>query len=338
MQRINWIDWAKAWCMTIVVFEHIPHDNSPFLLQYLTATNLSTFFFISGYLKKPVISEKEAIKKYAYCILVPYLIYNIIFYPYWICKTYIKQGQMPSFLDCLKPICGTLLGQLDSAFSCQLNGVTWFLISLFFSHLITDMCNQTKKNKIWMCLISLVTMFLYGLNKSTHYAPNLSFHGLIRCITFFFMGNLLRQSNYFKEVCVRKDFIWGITTLSISIVLFYWHITEKNIISHIILYFIVNTFSVVGIISLWRCTDAFKSKIITYISIGTMVIFGFHGILIGIINYGTELLFHTQSISFKWNECAILTLLIELIMLPIIIILKKYYPIFLGKKRNRIFV
>lgn len=24
-ERINWIDWAKTWCMTIVVFEHTPH-------------------------------------------------------------------------------------------------------------------------------------------------------------------------------------------------------------------------------------------------------------------------------------------------------------------------
>lgn len=27
-ERINWIDWVKAWCMTVVVFEHTPHDGS----------------------------------------------------------------------------------------------------------------------------------------------------------------------------------------------------------------------------------------------------------------------------------------------------------------------
>ena len=52
MQRINWIDWVKAWCMTVVVFDHTPHDGSPFLLQFLAGTNLASFFFISGYLKK----------------------------------------------------------------------------------------------------------------------------------------------------------------------------------------------------------------------------------------------------------------------------------------------
>ena len=131
MQRINWIDWVKAWCMTVVVFDHTPHDGSPFLLQFLAGTNLASFFFISGYLKKPVSSQKETLKKYAYCLLIPYLIYNAIFYPYWIGKTYIEQGGPLAVYDYVKPIIGTLLGQLDSSFSCQLNGVTWFLISLF---------------------------------------------------------------------------------------------------------------------------------------------------------------------------------------------------------------
>jgi len=43
-ERINWIDWAKAWCMTVVVFDHTPHDASPFLLQFLAGTTLLRSF------------------------------------------------------------------------------------------------------------------------------------------------------------------------------------------------------------------------------------------------------------------------------------------------------
>ena len=150
MQRINWIDWVKAWCMTVVVFDHAPHDSSPFLLQFLAGTNLASFFFISGYLKKPSVSQKESLKKYFYCLIIPYFIYNAIFYPYWIGKTYIEQGGMPSFTDGLKPIIGTLLGQLDSNYCCQLNGVTWFLISLIVMHWVTDICNRQKNRKALM--------------------------------------------------------------------------------------------------------------------------------------------------------------------------------------------
>ena len=210
MQRINWIDWVKAWCMTVVVFDHTPHDGSPFLLQFLAGTNLASFFFISGYLKKPSTSQKESLKKYANCLLIPYLIYNAIFYPYWIGKTYIEQGGMPSFSECLKPIIGTFLGQLDSNFSCQLNGVTWFLISLFIMHWITDICNRQKNGKAWMLGISIIAMFLYGLNKYAHFAPYLPFHGLVRCIPFFFLGS-------FFSIGISMRVIQSFTSLSTSL-------------------------------------------------------------------------------------------------------------------------
>ena len=332
MQRVNWIDWVKTWCMTVVVFDHTPHDSSPFLLQFLAGTNLASFFFISGYLKKPSISQKESLKKYFYCLIIPYFIYNVIFYPYWIGKTYIEQGGFPSFTDCLKPIIGTLLGQLDSGFSCQLNGVTWFLISLFIMHWITDICNRHKEGKTWMLCISLLAMILYGANKYYHYAPYLPFHGFVRCIAFFFLGNVVRQYSYLKISCLRKDFINGITALALSLILFYWHIHERNIIIHITLYFIVCFFSVIAIIHLWRCADRVKSQIIIYISIGTMVIFGLHRMIIGIIDYGLEKTMSIINIYYKWHEAIAITILIMLLFVPIILWAKHRSPILLGKK------
>ena len=334
MQRINWIDWVKAWCMTVVVFDHTPHDSSPFLLQFLAGTNLASFFFISGYLKKPSISQKESLKKYAYCLLIPYLLYNAIFYPYWIGKTYIEQGSMPSFYECLKPIIGTFLGQLDSNFSCQLNGVTWFLISLFIMHWITDICNRQKNGKAWMLGISIIAMFLYGLNKNAHFAPYLLFHGLVRCIPFFFLGNLLRQSGYLKETCLKKDFLIGISALALSLILFYWHINESNTIIHITLYFIVCFFSILAIIHLWRCADRFKSQIIINISIGTMAIFGLHRMLMGIIDFIIEKAHHISDICYSIPEAIILTLVIELALLPIIIYSNQHCPYLLGKRKT----
>lgn len=332
MQRINWIDWMKAWCMTVVVFDHTPHDSSPFLLQFFAGTNLASFFFISGYLKKTSVSQKESLKKYAYCLLIPYLLYNVIFYPYWIGKTFIEQGGFPTFSECLKPIIGTMLGQLDSNFSYQLNGVTWFLISLIIMHWITDMCNKQKNRKGWMLCISIIAMFLYGLNKHSHFAPYLPFHGLVRCIPFFFLGNLLRQSGYLKETNLKKDFFIGIFTLTLSLILFYWHINESNIIIHITLYFVVCFFSVFAIIHLWRCSDKIRFQIIIYISTGTMVIFGLHWMLIGITDYIIEKTLHISDISYSTQESIVLALCIELALIPIIIYGKRHNLIILGKK------
>lgn len=320
--------------MTVVVFDHTPHDGSPFLLQFLAGTNLASFFFISGYLKKPSISQKESLKKYFYCLIIPYFIYNAIFYPYWIGKTYIEQGGFPSFADCLKPIIGTLLGQLDSCFSCQLNGVTWFLLSLFIMHWITDICNRQKSGKVWMIGISIAAMILYGLNKYYHFAPYLTFHGLVRCIPFFFLGSVMRQVSWLKEVKLWRELAIGLTALVISLFLFYWHIHEEIVALHIVLYFIVNAFSIFAIICLWRCANKLSSRVVLWISIGTMMIFGLHRLIMGLMDFSIEKAIHLNNVVYTWPQSAIIAIGIELLLLPLIYYSYNHYPILLGKRKT----
>lgn len=332
MQRINWIDWVKALCMTVVVFCHLPQQEDTFYLQYLASVILSSFFFISGYLKKPAASLKDSLKKYGYSLLIPYLLYNAIYYPYWFAKYYIEHGGVVSFGECLKPVVGTLLGQLNSSFTCELNGVTWFLIALFLMHWITDHCNRNRRGKTIMLILTMISILLYGANKYWHFAPYITFHGFVRCICFFFMGNLFRQTDYLKGLNLQKDSLVGISTLLFSIILFYWHIHEERFILHIVLYYVVNLFSVFGIIHLCRCLDSIKVRIVTIISIGTMLIFGLHRILIGIIDFALEKQLHISDITYNLYESYFLTIAIELLLYPLIILAIHHYPNLLGKK------
>lgn len=331
MQRINWIDWVKAFCMTVVVFCHLPQQEDTFYPQYLASVILSSFFFVSGYLKKTLASQKESLKKYGYSLILPYIIYNVIYYPYWLIKFYIEHGGI-SMGDCFKPVIGTILLQLNSDFSCELNGVTWFLPALFLMHWITDICNRQKHGKSIILIITIVSMVLYGANKYYHYAPYITFHGFVRCICFFFMGNLFQQYGYLKTLNLKRDFSIGTSTLLLSIILFYWHIKENNFILHISLYYIVNLFSVYGIIYLCRSLNIIRLRFVTLISIGTMLIFGIHRILIGVIDFTLEKMFSLSDITYEWYACAPIAIGIMLILLPIIVYALKYSPILLGKK------
>ena len=317
-ERINWIDWAKAFCMTVVVFCHSPQQEDTFYLQYLASVILSTFFFVSGYLKKKNLSVKESAKKYGYALIIPYFIYNAIYYPYWLAKFYIEHGGI-TWTDAFKPIVGTLLGQLNSSFSCELNGVTWFLIALFIMHVLTDVLNRNKHGKSIMLILSIITMILYGANKYYHYAPYITYHGLIRCLCFFFMGNLFQQREYLKSLNFKKDLRIGISALLLSLILFYWHINENRFSLHIVLYYVVNVVSVYAFIYLSKALNRVKSHIITLISIGTMLIFGLHRMMIGIIDFGIEKIFHQTNIIYDWYECLMIALMIEIVLLPVII-------------------
>lgn len=331
MQRINWIDWVKAWCMTVVVFCHLPQQADTFYLQYLASIILSSFFFVSGYLKKPTTSLSASLKKYGYSLLIPYIIYNALYYPYWLAKYAIEHGYI-SFSESLKPIAGTLLLQFNSDFSCELNGVTWFLPALFLMHWITDVCNRQKHGKAIMLILTIICIILYGANKFYHYAPFITYHGFIRCLCFFFMGNLFQQAGYLKNLNLQKDLLISIVTLLLSFGLFYWHLHEDHYAIHIILYYIVNLFSVFGIIYLCRSLDSLRLHIVTFISIGTMLIFGLHRILIGLIDFSIEKAFHLSDISYDWHEGLIIALTIEILLLPLVLWSQKHYPILLGKK------
>ena len=331
MNRINWIDWAKAFCMTVVVFCHLPQQEDTFYLQYLASVILSTFFFVSGYLKKKNLTITESAKKYGYALLIPYIIYNVIYYPYWLAKFYIEHSGI-TWGDAVKPIVGTMLGQLNSSFSCELNGVTWFLIALFIMHILTDVLNKNKHGKTIMLILSIITMILYGANKYYHYAPYITYHGLIRCLCFFFMGNLYQQWGIYKKQEFRKDILIGTSALLLSLILFYWHINEDRFVLHILLYYVVNFVSVYAFIYLAKSLNNIKSHIITLISIGTMLIFGLHRMMIGVIDFEIEKITHRINIIYDWGECLIITLLIEIMILPIIIYRNKWY-ILLGKTK-----
>ena len=321
--------------MTVVVFCHLPQQEDTFHLQYLASVILSSFFFVSGYLKKPLASQKESLKKYGYSLLIPYLIYNVIYYPYWLAKFYIEHGSI-SMAESLKPIIGTLLLQFNSDFSCELNGVTWFLPALFLMHWITDICHRHHCGKAIMLILTVISIILYGANKYHHFAPYITFHGFVRSIGFFFMGYLFRQKNIMTDVFFRKDLAIGLVTLAISILLFYWHIHEERFVLHIALFYVVNLLSVYGIIYLCRSIDSLHIRIITFISIGTMLIFGIHRIIIGTIDYGFEKFLNTSDILYSWYECTLLALFIELLSLPLILLVIHHYPILLGKKKQNI--
>ena len=331
MQRINWIDWVKAWCMTVVVFCHLPQQEDSFYLQYFSSVILSSFFFVSGYLKKPINSQKETFKKYGYSLLIPYLIYNVLYYPYWIAKYYIEHGDI-TFTDSLKPIYGTILLQLNSNFSCELNGVTWFLPALFLMHWITVVCNRQKHGNTIMLILTIISIILYGANKYYHHAPFITYHGFIRCLCFFFMGNLFQQAGYLKNLNLQKDLLLGLLALFLSFGLFYWHIHEDHFVIHIILYYVVNFFSVLGIIYICRSLNSLRFYFVTLISIGTMLIFGLHRILIGLIDFSIEKAFHLSDISYDWYEGIFIALTIEILLLSLILWSQKHYPILLGKK------
>ena len=98
-ERLIWIDWAKAMAVCCVVFCHLPQSQDWFYYRFLQSVLMTVFVFISGYLKKDYGSNKANWKKYWNSLILPYLFYNAIVYPYWLVKFYMLNGGMPDLFQ-----------------------------------------------------------------------------------------------------------------------------------------------------------------------------------------------------------------------------------------------
>ena len=307
-ERINWIDWAKALAVCW------------FYYRYLQALTMVVFFFISGYLKKDRGSDKENWKKYLQSLIIPYILYNIIVYPYWILKFYLSNGTLPDFFQAMKPLIGALLLEHENSFCEPLNGPLWYLPAILIMHIVIDLCRKTKHQHWIMITLCVISFILYAANKYWYFAPNLTPMGLMRNLPYYYLGYLFGQYSLFRDCHLKRDSICCILCLSTSILLFTWHLDAFYSGQH-----------------MYGCKvlNGVRLSAVTNISIGTLVIVGLHIVAVTIANYVIESLLHIGgTICYQWYEALPIAFGIISILFPIIIIAQRYSPLLLGKPRN----
>ena len=335
-ERINWIDWAKALAACTVVFCHLPQSQEWFYYRFLQSVIIVIFFFISGYLKKDRGSNKENWRKYWYGLVIPYILYNAIIYPYWLLKFYLTNGNMPDFFAAMRPIIGTILLQHENAFAEPLNGPLWYLPAILIMHVIIDLCRKTKHLHLIMITLCVASFVLYAANKYWYFAPNLTPMGLMRNLPYYYIGYVFGQHQLFIDTNTRHNIIGCLLCLTSSVLLFAWHLhafyTGQHLL-HIILFYPVNVTFLFGVLYGCKLLNAYKFSFITNLSIGTLVIIGFHIVLVTIVNFATGHLFHiNETICYQWYEAITVTLVIIMLLYPVIVMCINHYSILLGKK------
>lgn len=332
MHRINWIDWAKALAVTTVVFCHLPQSQEWFYYRYLQACIITVFFFISGYLKKDRGYDKENWRYYWHGLLTPYIIYNVVVYPYWLVKYYMLHGDLPDFFSAIRPLLGALLFEHENSFCEPLNGPLWYLPAILIMHITIDLCRKTRHLHIIMFTFCIISFFLYAGNKYYAFLPNLTPMGIFRRLPYYYIGYVMGQHHVFGQIRPKWDLLCCVTCFAISLLFFEWHLHEERLFVHVATFYPVNLGFLFGVLYGCKVLDSIKSTAIIYISIGSLVIISLHTILIGIINYAIEHYINPGTpICYHWYEGLPIALIIIAILFPIILLGKKYAPILIGK-------
>lgn len=343
--RINWMDWAKFLAVALTIPVHIPHAIGDQPVTYFEVFLLACLMFNSGYLKKERTNLKEEMKKYWHQLGIPYIIYNILFYPYWLIKFYSEHDSMPNLSEAMRPIYGALLLQANTDYACELNPVTWFIAALFIMHLLLDgmtVLGDTifhKKNWIIrtvpMWLLSFLGMGIYVAHKAGYVPSHFVVIGIAKSLVFYYMGFLCRKYHAFETCDFKRDAIKFVFTLIVSIVLFNYHAgVENNFTLHMVSYFPAVLFGLLSFIYFCKLLNSIHSKTIVNYSNGTMVFIGLHWMLTGIVRYGILKPIFQVPTEYIYTplEAYALGLLVTILLYPIILFFQARMPWMLGKR------
>jgi len=332
MQRINWIDWAKSIAIIMVVFGHIPENTNNFLIRYICTFHMPLFFFISGYLSKRQTNLSNNIKKYWHSLIIPYFIYNIIFYPYWLARYILDHEEGMSISNILaKPIAGVFLGQIETSYSCTVSGVTWFLIALFIMRVVVDFCNSYKNNIIMIIFASIIAIIIYISSEYYNVMNNLLVKGLTRCLPFYVLGHILNNAECYKGTKYSRHAATAIILYTTSIILFFL-IPKDFFWQQIARSYSISLVAIFAVLSTCKLLNNYTSKELINVSTGTIVIMGLHWMFIGSINYCIEKTFKIEGgIHYEWYTACLLSIAIVIMIYPIILFTKRHLPIALGK-------
>ena len=215
-ERINWIDWAKALAVGTVVFCHLPQSQEWFYYRYLQAVIIVIFFFLSGYLKKDRGSQKANWRKYWTGLVLPYIIYNVLVYPYWLTKYFAQNGTWPDWFSAMKPVVGALLLQHENSFATPLDGPLWYLPAILLMHLLIDASRRTRHQKAIMLTLCILSFFLYAANKKWFFAPDLTPMGFMRNLPYYYLGYVMGQKQMFRDCNPQRALMGCVSGLAIT--------------------------------------------------------------------------------------------------------------------------
>lgn len=307
--RIIWVDYYKAIGISLIVFGHAILNNKD-VANFLYLFHVPLFFFISGYLEKNDCTQSlEYLKKMFFSLIIPYFIWNMISFPFYLPLSF-------------KNVIAMFLGL------SRWNGASWFIIIL----VLLKVNALFFKNKHYFCgCLMIIVCFLMPLFKvNLPYLSNLTF----LFSPFFFFGMYCK--NYINLITKRIE---GKITLNIILSLFcvtlllliYNHSTiihtnaVIDFIPQFYLFWITGFIGIALIFFICQCFT-YQSRFVTMLSSATLFIMCSHYEIIHNI---------TKSISTTYGD--ILSLLfvclyftIQCACIPLVL---KYIPILAGRKK-----
>ncbi len=323
--RIIWVDWAKMIGIMIVIFEHIPTESS-MGKSFCFIFQMPLFFFLSGYLHKVPNTIRDSFKKNIKRLFIPYLLFQVIQYPYWWFKEMSNSGNV------IMDFGGLVVPLLKSLISIPIDGPTWFIYSLLLVVIYYDFISKfVCKNTLIIisCAISIVLSVI--INNGHLTSSMFTIDRTIDLFPFFILGiyvGNLKKSLICNRRATKYYLVFSITSLFVACLFVAYPSTEYSL--ERLYSYVISLLGISFIIYLCKCVH-FINDIIVTLSTGTIAIMGLHWMFIGTTNFILQKILHlSHPIIYSAFEAIILVFMIMFVNYFIIIFCKKHFKILLG--------
>lgn len=318
-RRLDWIDWMKAWGIYLVVLGHFYSFGEKFIYVF----HIPLFFLISGFLSKKENEGRIFWKKLLYNLVVPMLIIATLNF------------LIHSFLQFLQgsfhPI--DIYWFIRNTAFCMVSGfdTLWFVYTLILLKIIFQYCSNRK---LFYSLTVVMLALAYAYNNFEH--SRLPFflneaNSIVNVFTafpFFALGILVRDvkgllNDWNNRMMLALSFICG---FFLVLACYYYNDYVAMYCcgygSSILLFLLGG---IAGSLMVYAISKLLghASKTIVIISQGTIIILGFHKLLIDAV----------RAFSSPAVFDVVYAALIVMLFIPVIIITEKYFPLMVGKYR-----
>lgn len=314
--RLEWIDWMKALGIYLVVLGHFYSFGEKFIYVF----HIPLFFLISGFLSKKEGDGSMFWKKIWYNLAVPMLIIASLNFIFHCLPHFLKDSFLP--IDIYWFVRNIVFGMV-SGFD-----TLWFVYTLILLKIILQ---YSMSNKLFYSLTVIMLALAYVYNNCDLSGlpffmnePNV-IANTFTAFPFFALGVYLRKfklifNEWNNRAMVVSSFV-GSLLLVFCCFLFNDYVAMYRCgYGSDILMFLLG--GIAGSMMIFAVSKLFghSPRNIFIISRGTIVILGFHKLLIDMVR-----------VFFPMSEFDIIfAALIVMLFIPLIIVSEKYFPLIAG--------
>lgn len=313
--RIDYIDLIKGLTIWGVVWFHSVHPA--WLSAWLVN---SIFFFLSGFFFK-----RKSFKTFLYekvkSILVPFLFFYILSYPYRIFEYYWDYRTLESFdwgyiLDVFK-----FVPKTDYLF---VNVPLWFLLCLFFVQILYYFVSYLDKR-----IIAVIALLCLGLKEVFMSIPsffmiNAAFYSL----GFFALGNLLgkpwieklRNVRFRKFSLIISLLLFAMLFIPINSLTGWWYETAYQVKLFMVFFILMSVASLFN--------EKRYLSLLRFYGENSLTILGLHIIPLTVLIRITNAVFGETTIFAGFVQSVI----VMAVMYVVILFCNRYIPFLVGKK------